>query len=292
MNKAAIILAMVLWGIVQILNKDVLQYIGPNVLAFGKTLAAFLFMLPFIVYKRIPLRRMLNRRFVLYGLIGCGGYYIIQTQGVSQCSAGISTLLQSTATAFGLLLGKMILQEKLTPLKVCGGVISVAGVALASYEALMEGGETTLIGVCLMILSQFMWATYTVWVKKWDEKTDSMLVTTSMFLYGSLIIVPFALEEIFVSGAMPAISAEVFGKMILNGVLCTGAPMLLWNFGVKKVESGIASIAINFIPVVGIASLALMGDPVGRLQYIGCAVILIGVFLTNERKQRLGALSE
>ena len=283
-SKIALCFVVFFWGVVFIASKDLLFYMGPNTLSLLRCVIAAVCLIPAAWLSGMRPGDILHKRYVLYGFIGCSAHYLLLNQAVNLCSAGMSALLQAMIPAYGLILGKTVLKETLGKEKIVGAALSVLGIAIASWKAITETGGTKLSGVILMIAGVFMWSLYTAAAKKTDEKTDSLTLTAALFVYGSLCLIPFALWErahMDTGGSSLPFSVNAFVELLFVGVCATAVTVLLWNYAVKNIDSGVCSIALNGAPVVGILAAAALGEKIVWLQWLGCLLVVCGVLIAS-----------
>ena len=64
------------------------------------------------------------------------------------------------------------------------------------------------------------------------------------------------------------------------GVICSALGYLIWNWSLQHLDASQAANCVNLIPVVGVASGALvLGEAVTGVQLAGGALVLAGVWL-------------
>ncbi|MEG0923696.1 MAG: DMT family transporter [Anaerovoracaceae bacterium] len=282
MAYVALVLSVLFWGLVFIASKDLLNYMGPNTLSLLRCVVALICLLPFAIKKGFTFGTLKNKRYVAYGLIGCAAHYMLLNNSVDMCSAGMSSLLQAMIPIYGLVLGYFVLGEPLLGGKILGGVLSISGIGIASWEAISTGGDTRLAGVTMMVVAVLFWSVYTALSKKWDKETESIIITVALFFYGVIFMTPFVGYELF-SGCNLIINWRMLLELAFVGIFATAGTVTLWNFAIKNIDSGVASVALNVVPVIGIGAAALLGESVTMIQYIGCAVVMLGVAISNSR---------
>ena len=283
-SKVALSIAVFFWGIVFIASKDLLMYMGPNMLSLLRCFIAVVCLFPIAWTSGFRPNSILHKRYMVYGFVGCSAHYLLLNQAVKLCSAGMSALLQAMIPVYGLILGKLVLREALGKEKIVGGGLSVLGIVIASWEAITETGETKISGVFLMVTGVFMWSLYTVLSKKTDEKTDSLLLTVALLIYGSLCMIPFVLWEavhLDKTSTLLVFNMKVFIELLFVGVCATAITVLLWNYAIKRIDSGVCSIALNGAPVIGIIAAAVLGEEIVWIQWIGCFFVICGVVISS-----------
>ena len=79
-----------------------------------------------------------------------------------------------------------------------------------------------------------------------------------------------------------------WGNILFLGVVATGVAFTWYYAGIRAIGAARAGIFINLVPVFTIAlSMLIMGERLSLLQLICCAVILLGVMISQQDKQLL-----
>lgn len=195
-------------------------------------------------------------RVALLGLLGIGVGQVAQTFGIAGTTA---VQLAGLALAFG-------------------GIASVA-------FGQTGGGETTLIGAGLVLLSAVTVAFYYVWSVELTARHGTLPVAAWSTLAGFLVLLPFTLGEI---AATPfTVEPEALAAAAYLGLLVTAGGLFLWLWLLRQVAAHIAA-SVQFLqPVFGVAaSAAMFGDPVGGFFAIGAVLVLCGIALTMVQPKR------
>ncbi|MBP6491718.1 MAG: DMT family transporter [Clostridia bacterium] len=274
----ALFSAVFIWSSAFIVTKIALTGLGPFTLSAIRVLIAFLVLLPFAWRRGFRFKSLFTKNSFLYGIFGYGGNLGLLTFGLLACTANISAIIHGLFPFFMVLFGYGLLQEAITGKKIIGIVFSVAGVVIASIGDLSQNSETTLGGIFLVALSVFTWAFYSVYSKKTAAGMDTFVLSEICFGTGFLCILPFAAFETIKNGFVMPDSASLFSLFYL-GIMSGAIGILLWNFGLKKIDSTVAGIYFNLMPVIGLFLAIFAHERIAFLQVFGCALILAGVFV-------------
>ena len=241
-----------------------------------RILIAFTALLPLAWKKGFRLHNLFTKRSFLYGIYGYGGNLVLLTLGLKTCTANISAIIHGLFPVFMIILGYTMLNEAVTKNKVLGIMFSVVGVIIVSIGDLSQNSGTTIIGILLVTISVLTWAYYSVYAKKTAEGMDTFVLSEICFGTGFLCVLPFTiLEQFFVTFSMPEPKALV--SLLYLGIMSGMVGILLWNYGLKKVDSTVSGIYFNLMPVIGLFFAILTHERIAFLQVFGCILILIGV---------------
>jgi drug/metabolite transporter (DMT)-like permease len=123
-----------------------------------------------------------------YGLIFWGEQYI---------SSGLAALLQATIPAFGLVIAHLYLPaERMTPLKLVGVILGIAGVGVIFSNQLTFAGPKALAGSVALVISSICVAYSNVLVKAHARNLEPTVIAGGQMFFGliPLAIIGFATE--------------------------------------------------------------------------------------------------
>ncbi|ADK79258.1 DMT family transporter [Sediminispirochaeta smaragdinae] len=287
MTHLMLIAAAFIWGINPMIMKIGLATIDPLRYNTLRLLLAFLVSLIFVLLGRRwkPVAKEDRKRFIAVGL---GGFFIFQggyTFGVHDTAASISAIILALLPVFVAVISIVTRQEKITVKKALGIALSVLGVL-----AITAGGEavsvkgTYLRGVLLLVIAEFAYAVYTVYVRPLTKRYSiEQIVCIVIFI----VLLPFLLISLPVflrSGLFFPTLAESFsiGYAGTFGILIGN---VLWSHGVKRIGSTGTSMYSNLSPIFGvIAGFLVLAERLAPLQIAGGAAVLLGVWVVNRKK--------
>jgi len=277
----ALFSAVFIWSSAFIVTKVALTGLGPFTLSAIRITIAFTILLPFALKRGFRFKNLFTRKAFLYGIFGYGGNLVLLSFGLLTCTANISAIIHGLFPVFMILFGYTLLSERITRKKILGILFSVSGVVIASIGDLSQNSGTTLLGILLVTLSVLTWAYYSVYSKKNTAGMDTFVLSEICFGTGFICILPFAIiEQLFTDFSMPGMGA-IFSLFYL-GIMSGALGIVLWNFGLKKVDSTIAGIYFNLMPVIGLFLAIFAHERIAFLQVSGCVLILAGVFICTK----------
>jgi len=277
----ALFSAVFIWSSAFVVTKFALTGLGPFTLSTLRVLIASAILFPFAWKRGFRFRMLLSKNAFLYGVFGYGGNLVLLTIGLLTCTANISAIIHGLFPVFMIYFGYTMLNESITRNKIAGIVLSVAGVVIASVGDLSQDSTTTLLGIVLVAASVLTWAFYSVFSKKTAAGTDTFVLSEICFGTGFLCILPCAvLEQFFFDFSVP--NPGALFSLVYLGVMSGGLGILLWNFGLKKIDSAMAGVYFNLMPVIGLVLAIFVGEKISFLQIIGCVLILAGVIICSK----------
>ncbi len=238
-----------------------------------------------------PLREH-PRTVVGLGLLGYVGYQLLFIVGVDATSAGSAALLIASAPVWTAVLAQGLGVERL-PLPAWGGLgVSLVGTALVilAGTGAVAFTEDTLFGNVLMLGSAVAWAAYTVLSR---PILQAGISATGLAFFGIVVSLPLLWglgASAWAEVDWPRVDAAVWGALLFSGALSTGVAYGFWNAAVQRVGPSQTAIYSNLVPVVALASGALLlGEPVTPFQLMGGTLILAGLFLMRRARRPVPA---
>ncbi len=277
---AAMLIAVLLWGPSFVATKVALRELPPFTIAFLRFLVASCLLYPIWrrSNERISLKTNARRQLLLSGLLGITAYFILENLGIQFTTASDAALLMAAIPVVCLLVESLWRKQAVSWMRIAGIASSIVGMFLIVRQAPAHGGMGRLIGDLLIIAAALCWAAYSL-LGKSLEALPRLTVVTHQTLYGTLMLLPFALFE------LPRMNfPSLLGclSVLYLGVMCSTVTYLLYNYSLRAMRASQVSVFLNLVPVIGvITAVIFLGDQVHPIQIIGGIVIISGVFLST-----------
>ena len=285
-----LLVAVILWGTAIAPTKWALESIQPFTLLFIRLFLAGGICLLFsfkqlkrsVVHKQVPWKRM-----SLLSFTGVSGYFMFTSYGISLTSGLHVSIIDAALPLVTILFSAFFLKEKIQLNYWIGIVLGAIGVLLITIPSSNVDQEVSLIGDILILLSTFLFAFYTVLLKrpKQEQYLSNKVFTTLTLIIGAVILLPFAMAETFYYG-LPKIETWKAGLSVIYLVI--GATILaywFWNRALETVSASVSGLYLNALPLISIvASIVLLNESLTWRIVIGGSLVLFGVIWTDKRK--------
>ncbi|PGD58653.1 hypothetical protein COM41_30060 [Bacillus wiedmannii] len=285
-----LLVAVILWGTAIAPTKWALESIQPFTLLFIRLFLAGGICLLFsfkqlkrsVVHKQVPWKRM-----SLLSFTGVSGYFMFTSYGISLTSGLHVSIIDAALPLVTILFSAFFLKEKIRLNYWIGIVLGAIGVLLITIPSSNFDQEVSLIGDILILLSTFLFAFYTVLLKrpKQEQYLSNKVFTTLTLIIGAVILLPFAMAETFYYG-FPKIETWKTGFSVIYLVI--GATILaywFWNRALETVSASVSGLYLNALPLISIvASIVLLNESLTRRIVIGGSLVLFGVIWADKRK--------
>jgi drug/metabolite transporter (DMT)-like permease len=218
--------------------------------------------------------------------LGVSGYYLASLfdfLGLAYISATLERVILYLTPTFVLLMGAVLARRRPTRVQLVALAISYAGVALAFGHDLRVGGEGVLVGSVLVLCSALSYAVYLYGSGEIVARVGAVRLTA----YASTVAAVLCIGQYLViePWGLPRLPHAVYALSLLNGTLCTVAPVLMTMLGVRRLGSGVASQIGMIGPVSTIVlSQLILHEPMGPWQIAGTGLVVAGVLAVSRAK--------
>ena len=276
----AVLGAVVLWSSSYVVTKVGVVNIPPLTFAAIRFVFAAILMggLAFTVQhvEKVPFKDIL--RLALGGLLGITVYFSLQNLGVQRTSAADATLLVASFPVITLLLEILFRKARVGFMRLAGIAIAIGGICLVIDLTATQTAPHRLEGNLLLLATGLAWALYNFATQDVVKKYSTFTVIFWQTLFGGAALLPLALTE--ASIWQPLSLAGLLGALYL-GIFCSTAAFLLYAYGLKSLEPGLAVNLLNLVPVFGLFfAVIFLRERIGLIQIVGGLVVIIGVTMS------------
>jgi drug/metabolite transporter (DMT)-like permease len=280
------LLAVTIWSGNFLIASGFVDDIPPVTLAALRWLTATAVFLPFA---RKDLRRDMQALFdnrlelIVAAVTGVTLFNTLVYVSARTTDAVNMALFASTTPVFVVILARIFLKERISLLRWLGLAVAIAGMlAIAT-----RGNPDVLLhltfrpGDIVMLVAGFLWAVYSILVKRKPPTISRNAYLGATFLLGTIPLVPAALIEQCFAPAW-TFTPAVLGAVLYIGVLASLVAFFLWNSAIMHIGPGNAALFQYFMPVFsGIGAWLLLGQPVTMVHGVGFVLIFSGVVMAT-----------
>ncbi|MFZ0610716.1 MAG: DMT family transporter [Desulfobacterales bacterium] len=283
-----LIVAMALWASSFIVLKLAFRSYHPMVVIFGRMLVAsvcFLFFLPRL--RAVTFHRGDWKLILFMAVCEPCLYFLFEAKAIENTAASQAGMISALLPLLVAVAARIFLKEIITARTVLGFVLAIGGAVWMS----LSGAASPLaphpaLGNLLEFLAMVCAAGYTIALKRLTARYSPLLLTAFQAFVGSLFYLPILFLP---STRLPA-AVDPGGVLAILylGAFISFAAYGLYNFGVSRIPVSQASAFVNLIPVFTILMAGLiLGEQLTLSQCVAALVILAGVFLSQDRAERL-----
>ena len=242
----------------------------------------------FVPYEKVPLKDL--GLLCLCALCGVGLNQGLFIWGLNTTSPVDASIIATAVPIFVMILAALILKEPITRMKTFGVLLGICGAISLILQSTQGSNQASSLGGNLLItVSGFMYSIYLVLSKPLTLKYSSVTMMKWMFLFSTLITLPFAIESIWNT---PAFHKEVFDGQELGAIFfvlfgATFVPYLLIPLALKRIRPTTVSMYNYIQPIVASFIAVCIGqDSFSVTKLVSAALVFSGVYLVTQSKSR------
>lgn len=288
MKKASgsllLLLTALIWGAAFVAQRTGMDHIGPFTFQTARGFLGALSLLPVIIWQKKS-QGAAYARPSLKACLMCGLVLTIAstTQQIGLVSTTVSkagfigSLYVVFVPLIGLFLGLRAGRKIwLSVLLAMIGMFLISGVGTGSLQIQ--------IGDMLLLISAFFYAVHILVVARYAPHVNGAALSCAQFLVMSAItLIPaLLLEKPTVAGLL-----EAKWALLYTGILSSGVGYTLQIIGQMRVPSTVASLILSLESVSSlIAGMLLLGERLTDVEWIGCALVLCAVVVSQLPEKR------
>lgn len=244
-------------------------------MVIGVVLAALLLLLWRV---RFPLHRRARASYLVGGL-GLFGAMTLTYWGARYVQSGlISVLFGLSPLITGILAAAWLGERALTPLRLAGTALGLAGLATIFAQGEQLRGGNTALGLAALLLAVFIYSAALVWVKRIGDDSPPLATTT-----GTLVVsLPlFGLVWWLAEGGVPeALPSRTAAAILYLGAFGSVLGFALYYYAIRHTEAARVALITLVTPVLALLlGQALNGETIGARVWLGTTLITAGLAL-------------
>lgn len=205
--------------------------------------------------------------------------------------SNVSLLTSMSPLITAMIIGLLYKNDRPGKGMIMGSSVAFLGVACTIFNSANSSFEINPLGDILALLAAFSWAFYSIVLKKLNASYDVWFITRKTFFYGVVTSLPFLLvEPPHYNFAGLFNSVPVMVNLLFLGVGASLVCYLLWAAAVSQMGAVKANNYMYLQPVFTlIFSVIVLHEAVSWMGYLGCALVLLGLWLGDylTRRQKM-----
>jgi len=286
------VLATIIWSGNFIVARGVIHEIPPIALAFSRWTCASLIMIP-LGWRSIHAQWADIKANAVHlfwaALTGVSMFNtLVYIAGHFTEAINLALIGTTSSPIFSYILARIFLKEKITPLKLIGLLLCIAGVLFiisrGSWNNLVHFRLTS--GDGWVLLGALSFSIYNILARKKPVKLGPITYLTTTFWIGTLLLLPFAIWELSMHPTGIRWTPSLVFIILYLGAGASVAAFFCWNAAIARLGAARASIFGNLIPVFSsIEAVWLLKEKILPAHITGMMLVFLGVFLANLRKK-------
>ncbi|MEM9062917.1 MAG: EamA family transporter [Pseudomonadota bacterium] len=271
-----------LWGSSYLFLKVALTGIPPvTLIAVRVTIAAvFLMVVLRLRSEHLPRDRRDWRMLLVQSFFNAIGAWIILGWGQQFVSAGLGSVLNSTAPIFVFFITLLITRhEAVTWRRLIGACLGVLGVVVIVGSDVLKGLGQEVAGQVAVLFSAMLYACAAIYGKRLGHLSATVTAAGTM-IWAMVVLVPFSLWIDRPWRLEPSWTAV--GAAAMLGLFCTGLALLIY-FRLLKTLGSLGTASQSFLRAgVGVLlGIVFLGETLTATVAAGVCIAILGVALIN-----------
>jgi len=279
------LLTAMIWGTAFVAQSVGADYMGPFTFNAARAVIAFIFLLCLCALRSVYRRRrgealppVGSRRDLIAGGLACGTALAVasffQQKGMETTSSGKAGFITALYIVLVPLAG-LLLKKKPPKAVWLGVVLAVAGLycLCVTEEFSITGGDF------FVLICAFCFAAQIMVVDHFTNKVDGVALSCVQFLVMTVLCSLGMLTEELPSLAL---ASRWLGPVLYVGVFSSGVAYTLQILAQKGSDPAVVSLLMSMESVFAtIAGALILGDRMSAREYLGCALMLAAVILSQ-----------
>ena len=284
-------LAALIWSGNFIVARGVIKDIPPISLAFYRWGIATLMIAPF-AWKKFKLELPVFKKAIPYFFwISLAGITLFNTfvyiAGHYSPAINLALIGTSSSPVIAIILSRIFLKEAVTPLRVLGLLLCIAGVLLlvskGSWHNLLAFRFSQ--GDWWILVAAACFAVYSTLVKSKPDGISAINFLFLIFGIGTLLLLPLFIWEI--NNSIPVTwNLNLYAVIFYLSLGTSVVAYLCWNAAIGILGPSRTSLFSNLIPIFSsIEAVLILGEQITLVHLISGAMVITGLLLANIRKR-------
>ena len=219
--------------------------------------------------------------------LGFGGYYLssfLDFIGLQYITASLERLILYLSPTMVLILGRVMHGRRVGRGKLAALALSYLGVLLVFGHELSLEGSDVLLGSALVLASTVSYALYLVYSGEVVSRIGAARLTGLATSFACVLCIAqfLLLRPVSLLGELPG---EVWWLSLVNGTVCTFAPVLMLMVAISRIGPGLTSQIGMVGPVSTVAmGVVILGEPFTVWTAAGSVLVIAGVALLSRTR--------
>ncbi len=212
------------------------------------------------------------------GLVNSAIPFVLFGFAALSLSAGFASILNATTPIFGAVVGYLWLHERLTPLRIIGLVVGLAGVVVLSWDKATFGADGTFWAVVGILVATACYGVAGNFAKRAFVGVDPVIVAAGSQTGALLVLLGPGIAAW--PDAAPPLAAWLCALAL--GAVSTGLAYLLFYRLIASAGPSAAMSVTFLIPVFGVVwGMLFLGETLDAPTVVGGAIVLLGTALAT-----------
>ena len=283
----ALVLVQLFYGVTFTFANDVIG--GGHIMPFGfivlrVTFAGALFWLLSLITSSKKIDTKDFPKLIKAAFFGVALNMLTFFKGLQYTTPINGSVIMITVPIIVLILSTILLNEKINKTKVFGISLGLFGALILSlYGQRNENGNNILLGNFLIFINALSYSYYLILIKKLTNKYHPFDFIKWLFLFGSLMVLPFGFYELTLVDWI-SLPAYIWFSIVFVIVFATFGTYILNPLALTNLKATTVSTFLYLQPIfAGIFAILMGSDRLDSIKVSAALLIFIGVYLVSKK---------
>jgi putative membrane protein PagO len=279
----------IIWGFTWTFYIVAMKSISPLLVGALRNILASVFLLVFVVLRRIQFPRRVPEWgiLILLGFTWITIPYAMVMWAVQYTTSGMASVLNGTNPFFVALFSIYFLKsEKMTMSKVLGLVLGFTGIIVIFSDGFGSLHHSSNAAEAVLFSSAVFTGLSMVLAKRYTSEFHSVMIITIVMLFGGVALLP--LSYFFDQPMKLILSGESIGVMLFLSLFSSAFGFVAYMWLLKRMDAVTLSMIGFIVPVIALfAGAVLLKESISPMDLLGTAFVLSGLFTVNKNLVRM-----
>ena len=230
---------------------------------------------------------------ILFGVVGVAAVTSFYFFAIKYLYVSVALIIEFTASIWIALYLKFVKKKQISALMWWGIACAFSGLILVSQ--IWSSSSLNPLGVAVAFADAFALALYFLFAERLTQTRTSLSLMTwgigVAAIFWALVLpwwsFPFKYltNTYSLAGNLSGYSAPGWALVLWIVIIGTVIPYLLTVTGIRELSAGTSSVIGMIEPIfAGVIAWVLLNEALSSIQLIGCAVVLLGIYLADKAK--------
>ena len=261
-----------------------------------RSTGAGLILLAFAIIKgkdQLRARKEEIKDLILFGIIGVAAVTSFYFFAIKYLFVSVALIIEFTASIWIALYLKFVRKKHISPIMWLGIACAFFGLILVSQ--IWSGTTLHPLGVAVAFADAFALAYYFITAERLTQTRTSLSLMTWGIGVAAIfwaIVLPwwsfpfeYLTDSYSLSGNLSGYNAPGWALLLWIIIIGTVIPYLLTVTGIRELSAGTSSVIGMIEPIfAGVIAWIILNEALSGIQLVGCAVVLLGIYLADKAK--------
>jgi drug/metabolite transporter (DMT)-like permease len=230
---------------------------------------------------------------IFFGVVGVGAVTSFYFFAIKYLYVSVALIIEFTASIWIALYLKFVKKKQISALMWWGIACAFSGLILVSQ--IWSSSSLNPLGVAVAFADAFALALYFLFAERLTQTRTSLSLMTwgigVAAIFWALVLpwwsFPFKYltNTYSLAGNLSGYSSPGWALVLWIVIIGTVIPYLLTVTGIRELSAGTSSVIGMIEPIfAGVIAWVLLNEALSSIQLIGCAVVLLGIYLADKAK--------